>query len=319
MTDRPGDTAAPLDLQQFKMLREVGPEAVEGILGDAPRLHLVAGQQLLKSGQKNEHMYMVLSGQLRVVLDVDSDPIAQIGPGQTVGEISVIDQQPASAHVFADEPTELLQVDEDGFWRLVSASHGFSVQLILELADRLRANTQTVRENVHLRERFQRAALFDALTSIHNRRWLDDTLPRMLQRHQHSGDTMAVALIDVDHFKKFNDTYGHAAGDAVLITVAKALRTYIRPTDLVARFGGEEFVVLLPDTEREGALVVAERLRAMVAEARCNAPDGTELPPVTISVGVAMLADDNSASILARADKSLYEAKASGRDRVVCA
>lgn len=212
----------------------------------------------------------------------------------------------------------LLAIREEGFWQLTNASHAFAVNLLLKLAARLRANNATVSQNVQKRRQYERAAMFDGLTGIHNRRWLDETLHRMVRRHERNAGHLSLSLIDIDHFKSFNDRYGHAAGDHVLTVVATTLAANLRPTDLVARFGGEEFVIIFPDTDLEMAVRAADRVREAVAAEELAMPDGTALPRVTISMGVTQLAPGQTVpDLLKTADFAMYRAKQTGRNRVV--
>ncbi len=320
---RGGLAAADGDvLRRLEMLRGVDFASIEGLLQHCPLRNFVAGDVLIESGRSSGHMYMVLEGTLRIHLESAANPaIATVKAGETVGELSLIDQRPASAFVIADGPARVIEIDEETFWRLVHASHFFAVNLIAKLAERLRANNLAVTENVKLRERFEKAALFDALTGAHNRRWLDDALPRLVQRHRRGGEGFSLAVLDIDHFKRMNDTFGHQAGDIVLASVARALAAQLRPTDLLARFGGEEFVAIFPGTTIEGAIAAAERLRRAVAAQTFENLDGKPLPSVTISIGLATLAAEGASQgdvpgLLAAADAALYRAKAGGRNRV---
>ncbi len=263
-------------------------------------------------------MHFVLEGELGVALgEATADPIAVLSAGETVGELAVITGEPASAFVVARTKTELLSLDEDEFWLLVQTSHPFAVNLIVKLAERLRKNNATVSTNIEKRRLYERAAMFDGLTGIHNRRWLDETLHRLVTRHERDRAPLCVALIDIDHFKKFNDGHGHDVGDLVLSTVAATLAKNLRPTDLVARFGGEEFVILFPDTTTADALLAGERVREVVAQTAAKLPDGREVPRVTISMGIAQLIHGEQPSeVLKAADQSMYDAKHAGRNRV---
>jgi len=306
------------ELARLQMLDGVAFESIEGIVEQCAMRHVGPGQVLLSAGHANATMYMILEGRLSVHLEsVDSEPVAHLDVGQTVGELSVIDHSPANAYVVAREPTRLLAVDEEAFWRLIAASHEFAKNLLQLLARRMRANNFALAHNVRLCQRFEQAALGDALTGLFNRRWLDTKLPRFLQRHARGGFPLSLLMIDIDHFKHFNDTHGHAAGDLVLTAVSQVLLHNLRPADCAARHGGEEFVVVLTETPLEGACTAAERLRHAVNRCRVTLEDGVVLPPVTISIGVAQAgADEDEAALLARADAALYRAKDSGRDRV---
>ncbi len=317
-----GPSEIPVDaksLDDFAMLEGVGLTARRGLIAAAKRRKLTPGEVLIEQGVHGARMYLVLDGELGVHLDsVDNDPVATIGVGETVGELGVLDGSVASAFVVARSACRVLEVGEDDFWQLINVSHAFAVNLLLKLASRLRANNRAVSKNVQKRRQYERAAMFDGLTGVHNRRWLDETLHRMVKRHENGGSRLAVSLIDIDHFKSFNDTYGHAAGDHVLTVVAQVLAANLRPTDLVARFGGEEFVIIFPDTDVDEAAIAAERVRKAVGEETMKMPDGTELPAVTISMGVAELTPGQSVpDLLKAADAAMYEAKDSGRNSVV--
>jgi diguanylate cyclase (GGDEF)-like protein len=152
----------------------------------------------------------------------------------------------------------------------------------------------------------------DLLTKLANRGCFDETLSEEYDRACRRGRPLSVLLIDIDHFKQFNDTFGHAEGDETLRQVAKLLRDTVRPNDLAARYGGEEFVVILPNTPEEGAAVLAERLRRAIHH------HTWAHRAVTISVGVATVSDGSRTTreLLKAADKGLYESKARGRNRV---
>jgi diguanylate cyclase (GGDEF)-like protein len=159
----------------------------------------------------------------------------------------------------------------------------------------------------------------DSLTGLHNRRSLMLRLSDEVERSRSHGHPFALLMIDVDHFKRYNDAHGHLAGDLVLRTVADVLKSELRADDLAARYGGEEFVVLLPRTDLDRAAHVAERLRRHAEEATRVA--GDETATVTLSVGLSLFPNHASGpeALLREADAALYEAKRSGRNRVVAA
>jgi diguanylate cyclase (GGDEF)-like protein len=305
-------------LGNMELLRSLGVEILDAVVARCPIRKLRAGEPLIVAGQTNSEIYLVLQGEFAVYLDERLEArVATLRTGDTVGELSAIDKKPTSATVIAHSDAALLVIDETMFWHMIHASHGFAVRLMLKLVERLRANNTTVQANMELSAHFEAAALSDALTGVHSRRWLDETLPRLCDRHRFDGQPLTLGVVDVDHFKKVNDQYGHQAGDQVLVQVARMLRGKLRPTDFVARFGGEEFIAIFPGTPLLGARVAAERLREAVAKAEFKARDGSDLPRVTISVGLAALGPDQDVpALLERADKCLYVAKNNGRNRV---
>lgn len=165
--------------------------------------------------------------------------------------------------------------------------------------------------------RLRQRSLRDALTGLLNRRALAPLLRRQVGRLRRYGETYAVLMVDVDHFKKINDSFGHAVGDAALVDLARLMREAARDVDHIVRMGGEEFCLLLPHTDLEGALKLGSRLRELVSEA----DNESACVPMTVSVGVAVAqsAEEPADAVIARADAALYRAKANGRDRVVLA
>jgi diguanylate cyclase (GGDEF)-like protein len=306
------------DLAKFEMLAGVSLTVRQDLLHEAEEKHLEVGDVIIRQGEPNTTMFLLTNGELAVHLDaVDNEPLALIAQGELVGELSLLDGSVASASVTAHTRCTVLAIGEETFWRLTKDSHAFALQLLLKLAERLRANNNTVSSNVKKRRMFERAAMFDGLTGIHNRRWLDETLHRLVKRQQQDSGHLAISLIDIDHFKKFNDTYGHDAGDHVLTSVARALAANLRPTDLVARFGGEEFVIIFPETSLQDAATVADRVRKAISSEPMETQDGTKLPSVTISMGIAELeAGQTVPSLLKVADSAMYRAKRAGRNQI---
>lgn len=171
--------------------------------------------------------------------------------------------------------------------------------------------------NLKLRESLRSLALRDALTGLYNRRYLDDALQRMLAHTKRSLKPCSVIMIDIDHFKQFNDTFGHDAGDYVLGSVGKCIISHVRLTDMACRYGGEELVILLPETGLVDAKQRAEEIRVLIGKLS-NSRNGQTLPALTASFGVAEAPThgDSGIDLLKAADRALYRAKGKGRDRV---
>ncbi|THB68404.1 MAG: sensor domain-containing diguanylate cyclase [Gammaproteobacteria bacterium] len=164
--------------------------------------------------------------------------------------------------------------------------------------------------------RLEEMSIRDGLTGIYNRRHLENQLASEFDRVRRYGGILSIILFDLDHFKNINDTYGHLAGDEVLKSISSRLEAVLRNSDIAGRYGGEEFTVILPNTDAEGAAILAERLRKEVEESEIIY-DGQKIP-VTISVGVTLLSDniENHEMLLNQADTALYYCKENGRNQV---
>jgi len=189
----------------------------------------------------------------------------------------------------------------------------------LELTARVRTLLKRKAYQDKLRDYIQQSfemAVTDQLTGLNNRRYLETHMGGLVQRAKRQTKPLSMLVMDLDHFKSVNDTHGHAVGDEVLVEFGRRLQQNVRGLDLACRVGGEEFVVVLPETDPETARMVAERLRTDVADV----PFETEGGPlnITISIGVGALEDSDTSGddVLKRADDALYKAKGDGRNRV---
>jgi len=193
--------------------------------------------------------------------------------------------------------------------------------------DQLKVLAKTVKDqlslalaNIRLRETLHHQAIHDPLTDLFNRRYLVETLERELQRAQRKDTPLVVMMLDLDHFKRFNDTFGHEAGDSLLKTLGGFLKRHVRGGDIACRYGGEEFVLILPEISLEVARLRAEEFRQGVAQLQVNYREQC-LKNITISVGVAVFPKHGATTddVLKAADEALYRAKAAGRNRVIVA
>lgn len=188
-------------------------------------------------------------------------------------------------------------------------------ELVISVGDAIKLTLA----NIDLREALREQATHDPLTGLFNRRYLEVTLPRELHRVQREDGQLCVAMLDIDHFKHFNDRYGHEAGDVLLREVAWLFRTRLRKSDIACRYGGEEFLLVLPGSSVADTVERLEQICALVRGLQIDF-HGRKLGPVSISVGIAAHTGDTSAAdLLHAADTALYAAKEAGRDRIVVA
>lgn len=192
---------------------------------------------------------------------------------------------------------------------------------VSELIARIRSQLRRKRYSDRLRTNVRnglKMAVIDPLTGIYNRRYAAQHMNRVMERARETDGVFAVMMVDLDKFKRINDEFGHDAGDAVLREFSRRLQENIRGVDLVARFGGEEFFVAMPDVDRATAATAAERIRAAIEGAPVVLPGGVGTVEVTVSIGVAIASatDTDPEAIIKRADTALYDSKAAGRNRV---
>lgn len=197
-----------------------------------------------------------------------------------------------------------------------SGLRGDRQQLAVSLADQV----ALALSNIRLRESLRQQTIRDALTGLYNRRFLEESLEREIARCRRNGNGFGVLMLDVDHFKRFNDTFGHDAGDSVLRAIAQALQDNTRSGDIVCRYGGEEFTVVLPDADLQGTSTRASHLLAAVRGLQLS-HNGKEVGTITISIGLALFPTHGETikAVITAADKALYEAKGAGRDRLAVA
>jgi diguanylate cyclase (GGDEF)-like protein len=172
--------------------------------------------------------------------------------------------------------------------------------------------------NIRLRETLANQSIRDSLTGLYNRRYMEEAIQNEIMRAARKRTKITIVMMDIDHFKIFNDTYGHKAGDALLVQLANLLKSSLRGSDIVCRYGGEEFIVILPETTVENTYERAEQLREDIKRMKVSY-QSKALPPVTISMGIASYPDCSSDvdELFNLADTALYRAKSEGRDRVI--
>lgn len=213
-------------------------------------------------------------------------------------------------------------IDEDAL-KMLSSRLLKETRRMQDMNRRLEAELENSKDDISVLQRdldeVRKESMLDPLTKIPNRKCFDEQIILDLQRARRDDTTLALLVFDIDHFKAFNDTYGHLTGDQVLRLVAQVLKANLRGRDMPARFGGEEFIAILPETELRGALTVAENIRKSVqSKELLKRSTNEKLGRITLSIGVAELrAEDTVASLIERADQCLYAAKRGGRNMVV--
>ncbi|MFO8023995.1 GGDEF domain-containing protein [Thiohalophilus sp.] len=307
------------EVAELPLLKGISQAELSWLLHQCEVVSLEKGQVLLTPEKDNNTIYIVLKGQLIVQFDpLRGDLHAHVGPGGWLGEMSVIDHERPSATVVTETQVQLLAIHESIWWELIERSHVGARNFLHALSSRLRDDKKLLTEGMQKQKIFSEKAQTDSLTGLRNRHWLNEKLPEFLQQKEGGYSLCSLLMLDIDHFKQFNDQYGHLAGDRVLQSVANIVRDNLRDNDAAIRYGGEEVVLVLPDTTEQNAFVIAQRLRDFIRVNEVRNHDGNLLPPVSVSIGVYTIdRGDTTEQVLSRVDSALYKAKKAGRDRVV--
>lgn len=307
-------------IQALQLFRGADSLRITPLLKDCPIVQLEQGESV--TDPQRARMYIVLRGALSVAADtrtgMSDGTISKVLPGESVGEQAVLDEEANQATITALEQSELLVLEAELAWQLIDAANGVARNLLRLLSFRIRAANAMMRKRQKLGEFYRQMSMVDGLTNLYNRAWLNDFLPQLVASAQATGQPLSLIMLDIDHFKKFNDSHGHLQGDQALRNAAQVLTGALRPTDFAVRYGGEEMMVVLPDTNVQVAEAVAGRLCQRMRDAVVFGDMRLPLPHITSSFGVAALAaGQDDTALIATADAALYRAKEAGRNCVI--
>lgn len=294
---------------------------LDAVLSRCACISAAAGEIILKNNTANAVAYILLKGRLEVTLDPGQESaIAEILPGELVGEVSALVGKETSAWVEAAEPSTLVELQRETLLTMARTSHHFSYSLLQSVCNRLYSSNRAAQKSEQESLQNLKRSMTDQLTELKNRTWLDANMPGLLEHLNKRDSGLYMFIIDLDHFKRINDTWGHVAGDQVLREVAQTLLRTLRPSDHVVRMGGEEILVLANNmTSTAAAANVAERVRSAVEDLSVdyNSNAGAASIRVTASIGWSRFQPGESLeTVLARADQAVYRAKTAGRNRV---
>jgi diguanylate cyclase (GGDEF)-like protein len=275
-------------------------------------LSLDAGAVLWKEGDSGDHVILLIEGRLEVshhTPDGDELTIRHLYPGAVVGEMAALDGQARSATVRARSASRVLLIPASSFREFLRSRPDLLEQLFWLQVERVRSLTWRVSRTHH-------RAITDPLTSLYNYGFFRERLALELERAQLTGDPVALAMFDIDHFKNYNDAHGHQEGNRVLQKVAELLRATGRRGDVLARYGGEEFVALLYGASATDAWRFAETFRQAVGSQGFAGESSQPLGRMTVSGGVATFPLDaqDDIALVRVADARLYQAKEKGRN-----
>jgi len=308
------------DLQLFRGVRDA---SVAAVLADCAVINVAAGQAVPDAGAGGTRLlYLVLRGALGgAPADTQTGTaeaaIAKVLTGECVGELSVLDDETSAATMYALQESDVLVIEAEKLWRLIDESNGVARNLLRLLSFRVRAANAQIWRRQKQGEFYRQLSMVDGLTGLQNRAWLNDHLPALIDNAHAAPHPLSIIMIDIDHFKKFNDEHGHLSGDRALQVATKVLSAALRPTDFAVRYGGEELMVILPQADQKTGMMVAQRLCERMQQSIVFADMCKPLPHITASFGVASLdTGQHAEELIAVADAALYRAKKAGRNQV---
>jgi diguanylate cyclase (GGDEF)-like protein len=301
-------------------------EEINSIAGLFKVREIKGGEVLFREGEEGNELFIVKNGSVASSIrlpDGGERQVAVFNAGNFFGEMSIFENAPRSATCYCTEQSTLLGLHEKEFYRMIEQNPDVATKIMYRMLNittqRLRDTGEFLSDMVHWGEAARRRAITDELTGAYNRRFLDDAMVSHLELARNGGTSLSLMMVDLDFFREINEKYGHEAGDHCIVEVVRVINRVLRESDILARFGGDEFVILLPDTRGETAQDMAERTRLEVeSNGILKGYSGRETG-LTLSIGIASFPEDgdDSKSLKETADQALYRAKEGGRNRVV--
>jgi len=324
-------------LKSVRIFCDLTAEEIQNLLALLHPRKLSKGETLFEQGDPGGELFVVESGALGIAVTLEDGKnleIAAFGKGDFFGEMSIFEKEPRSATCYAKSPSRLLAMNEGVFFRLIETnpvSAGKIMERMLSVTRRRLEDTGGfLSDMVQWGEEARRRAVTDTLTGLYNRRYLEEALEEYFMKARAGSKPLSLVMLDLDHFREINEKYSEKIGDGVIVAASEIFRRFLRSTDVAARYGGDEFTFILPETDAETARSIMESIRRGIEESdlldKAAPGSGTKgkspsLAKVTTSQGLACFPDHAAEAKALReaADSALYRAKESGRNRVVVA
>lgn len=322
-----GGTEISVDfLRTVEIFSLLEPDEINRIVKLFTPHEIDEGEVLFREGDAGSQLFIVRSGAVASTIRLPgggSREVALFRPGNFFGEMSIFENAPRSATCFCREKSTLLGLHEKDFYRMIKREPAIATKIMYRMLNittqRLRDTGEFLSDMVHWGDAASRRAITDELTGAYNRRYLDDALASQLDRAKNGGAPLTLIMVDLDYFRDINANYGHEGGDRCIVEVVRAFGRVLREGDILARFGGDEFTVLLPDTPAEAGWRIAEKARKEVEALDILEQYRGPVKKLTLSMGVASYPEHagDLKTLRERADHALYAAKEGGRNRVV--
>lgn len=304
-------------LTDLSLFKGANMMSISSTLNQAPLFDLPKGETLLEAGQRVNSLYLLLSGKLGVYQaaadeDTNAESVELLEVGSCIGELSMVSGKDSQETIIAEEDCSLLVLDEDTMMGLVNSSHTVARNFLFHLMQSLRADQTTIKssDDEGLKNKYQANSNIDELTGLHNWHWMESMLDRQVMRSATDQVPLSLMMFDIDQFMSFHADFGEEVANQALYTIAQLLVENVRPTDLYARYQEDKFLVVLPDTDLEGAKELAARIQNVIKETQISIPGECLLPPLTASCGlVQMKAFVSAGKLLEDVEAAMRRAK----------
>jgi len=288
-------------------------------------VHFEKGETVFREGDEGDTMYVILDGLINIsVLLADGKELslANMEKGNFFGDMAIIENAPRSATCKAVQACGLIALSRSDFYGIIHKHPGTALKILYRMmnimAERFKTSGAVLSEMVRWGEGARKKAITDAFTGLFNRRFLDESFGTSISRARRTAKPLSFVMIDMDHFGKINKEYGEAFGDQVILEAVKIYKESFRKTDILTRYGGDEFSFILPDTDRKKAKRLCAVMAGRLRKVRFPSHPGLV---ITLSVGIAGVPEnaDNPAALKEAADKAVYLSKERGRDAITIA
>jgi diguanylate cyclase (GGDEF)-like protein len=313
-------------LKSIAIFQDLEDGEIGNILGVLHPRHLDEGEVLFREGSPGGELFVVESGSMGTsvtLADGKALEIASFSSGDFFGEMSIFEEEPRSATCYAKSDCRLLALNDREFFKLIESNPASAAKMmrrmLLVTRHRLQDTGEFLSDMVQWGEEARKRAVTDPLTGLYNRRYLEEALEEHFMKAREAGRPLAIVMLDLDHFRRINESYSEKLGDRVIAAAAEVFRRHLRQTDVAARYGGDEFTFILPETDGETARRLMETIREDVERLDLLEKKPGPVRRVTTSQGVACYPAhaNSSKSLREAADAALYKAKELGRNRVI--
>ena len=313
-------------LKKIDILSVLCGKELDLLYSQMKHLEYESGSILFNQGDSGDELFIILSGSISISVKTSDGgmvEVAVLGEGQFLGEMSIFDSSPRSATCIIKNDAALLSFSRDDFFDLIHNNPETAIKILYRMLnttiERLNNTGSFLSDMVKWGEKARKRAVTDEFTGLYNRRFLDDSLEDIFSKASLSSDPVSLVMVDLDNFGKLNKEYGEAVGDSIILEASEVFKSVFRESDILARYGGDEFTFILPDTAADTALKLCEKAACQLRKIDLLKNRKGRIRKITASIGIAAYPDhaDSVEKIMELADRAVYTAKEWGRDKVV--